>query len=304
MHSDTVIEAHKAVLSKVKAECPHVLVFAQLAHAGMMGHAMKMMMQKGADPASVPEGVCCTPLTMDSPKEELDELPAAFAAAAVRAIECGYDGVQIHSGHGYLLASSLSPTMNTRTDEYKAGPELLYRVIRAVKDAVPDRYPVACKMNCTDNTPAGEWMGRKYAAGTTPQMGAASAAKIAPMLCLLELTGGLAGYPTCVDGTARKGVKRQGFYYAEAAKLVREAVGKDLVLAGTGGFRTMEHIDSATVDGPLDMVAPSRPFLRTPTWLCDLEDSGAPSKCISCNGCFAARGTCVVRQKLQAIGKE
>ncbi|GIQ89095.1 hypothetical protein KIPB_011487, partial [Kipferlia bialata] len=135
MHDDAVIPAHRAILTAVKEKHPDVLIFSQLAHAGLPSLA------------KYTKGV---PLTMESDKAELEKVPAAMAAAALRAVECGYDGVQIHSGHGYLLASSLSPYMNKRTDEFKCGPELLKRVVTAVSEALPAGFPLAIKMNVTD----------------------------------------------------------------------------------------------------------------------------------------------------------
>ncbi|GIQ89724.1 hypothetical protein KIPB_012273 [Kipferlia bialata] len=145
----------------------------------------------------------------------------------------------------------------------------------------------------------------------TPEMAVAAASAIHPMISIMEVSGGIQDR-VCKLGTARTG-KAQGFYYEKEARLIREAVGQDIILTGTGGFRTQEHIEAQLKpQGVLDMVAPGRPFLRNPSWLCDLEDSGAPSKCINCNGCFrwfaapetSARGTCIVREKLRALGKE
>lgn len=84
-------------------------------------------------------------------KADIDTLIAQFAAAASRARRAGFDGVEIHGGHGYLLSSFISPTTNRRTDEY-GGPlenrvRLLVEVIRAARTAVGPDFPVWCKLD-------------------------------------------------------------------------------------------------------------------------------------------------------------
>ncbi|GIQ80522.1 hypothetical protein KIPB_001333 [Kipferlia bialata] len=278
LHDDTVTKAHAAVLSAVKAKCPEVLVFAQITHAAHLS-------------IDAPEDQ----LTLDTASHDVAKIPQIYADAARRAVESGYDGVEVHAAHGFLLSASLSPCVNKRDDEFKAGPELLYRVVCAVKAVVPEGFPIACKLNSND------WV----EGGLTPELAVDAARRIAPMLALLELTGGTVDPSLdCTRGVARTGkMGRQGYYYAKETSLIRAAVGKELVLAGTGGFRTQADIESA-LDGDLDMVAPSRPWLRNPRWLVDMEDTGTPSACINCNACFRDHGVCAVRQKMIAMGKE
>jgi 2,4-dienoyl-CoA reductase (NADPH2) len=84
----------------------------------------------------------------------IQRIVAMFAAAAVRSKAGGIDGVEIHGGHGYLLASFLSPAINRRTDGY-GGPvenraRFLVEVLRAVRTAVGQDYPVWCKIDSTE----------------------------------------------------------------------------------------------------------------------------------------------------------
>eukprot|EP00768_Dysnectes_brevis_P003838 gnl/Dysnectes_brevis/2729_a3314_1112.p1 GENE.gnl/Dysnectes_brevis/2729_a3314_1112~~gnl/Dysnectes_brevis/2729_a3314_1112.p1 ORF type:complete len:357 (-),score=59.70 gnl/Dysnectes_brevis/2729_a3314_1112:89-1159(-) len=282
--SDDVVGAHRQIMSNLHAAVPESLIFAQLAHAGAMAIT-------AADN---------TDLNMSSPLSALLALPSVYAAAAVRAQAAGYDGVQIHAGHGYLMAQSLSPFFNKRTDELKAGPTLLLLVVNAIKKACPD-YPLAVKLQGCDYV-LPEGTGLEVSASVEAAM------LLAPHVCLIELTGGLGRVKEAMHSPAR-GFKA-GPHYTEEIAAFRAALGDSVVLAATGGYRTREHIEAAlSPAGGLDMVAPSRPFLREPGWLADLEETDAPSQCVSCNACFLTlrSGTgsrCVVREKIEARKKK
>ena len=87
-------------------------------------------------------------------REDIDRVVEAFAAAAVRARQAGFDGVQIHAAHGYLLSQFLSPVYNQRTDAFGGDIEnrakVLRMVLEAIREQVGDDYPVLVKLNCGD----------------------------------------------------------------------------------------------------------------------------------------------------------
>lgn len=90
-------------------------------------------------------------------KDEIASTVQAFAAAARRAVGAGFDSVEIHAAHGYLLAQFLSPLVNDRKDEYGGSLEgrarFLMEVISVVRGAVPDRIPVLLRLSATDWVP-------------------------------------------------------------------------------------------------------------------------------------------------------
>jgi NADPH2 dehydrogenase len=127
----------------------------QLAHAGRKAWSA----HKGQG-ATVP--VAPSALSFDAdwvtPNElslaEIDEIVSAFRLAAQRALAVGYDAIEIHSAHGYLLHEFLSPLSNHRTDEYGGSLQnrarMLLRVVDAVRGVVPDSFPVIVRLSCTD----------------------------------------------------------------------------------------------------------------------------------------------------------
>ena len=97
-------------------------------------------------------GNYATPVALT--REEIAELVQRFAKVAVIARECGFGGVQIHSAHGYLLSSFLSPVTNRREDEYGGSVDnrarFLIQILRAVRQAVGSDYPISVKLNSDD----------------------------------------------------------------------------------------------------------------------------------------------------------
>ncbi len=105
------------------------------------------------DPIS---GISPIPFT----KKQIKELIAEFGDAAVRAKKGGFDGVQIHAAHGYLLSKFLSPVFNTRTDEYGGSyiknTRIVLEILKEIKTKCGKDYPVWIKMNSSDFHPTDE----------------------------------------------------------------------------------------------------------------------------------------------------
>ena len=123
----------------------------QLAHAGYHANG-KLSGLMPVAPSAV-EGIAKSPREALT-EEGLHAIVMAFAEAARRAKQAGFDGVQIHAAHGYLLSQFLSPIYNQRTDAYggeiqnRAKPLML--VLKAIRESVGPDFPVLIKMNCGD----------------------------------------------------------------------------------------------------------------------------------------------------------
>ena len=127
----------------------------QLAHAGRKAFSP----QRGAGPA-VPIAPSAIPHDADwvTPHAltltEMDAVVSAFRAAAQRALAAGFDAVEVHSAHGYLLHQFLSPISNQRTDEYSGSLEnrarMLLRVVDVVRQVWPEQRPLLVRLSATD----------------------------------------------------------------------------------------------------------------------------------------------------------
>ncbi|WP_457256231.1 bifunctional salicylyl-CoA 5-hydroxylase/oxidoreductase [Pedococcus sp. P5_B7] len=140
----------------------------QLGHSGRKGSTK--LMWEGMDeplpegnwevvgPSALPYGEDCH-LPREMTRADMDQVVADFRAAARRGVEAGFDLVEVHAAHGYLLSSFLSPISNVRTDEYGGSLENRLRfpleVFDAVTDTVPDHVPVTVRISATDWMPDG-----------------------------------------------------------------------------------------------------------------------------------------------------
>ncbi len=218
--------------------------------------------------------------------EELVQIEDAFAAAAVRAKEiAGYDAVQIHCAHGYIINESLSGIYNQRTDKYGDDRTLFIRnTVRKVRDAVGPDYPILVKINGDDFIEAEEG---KPCGNTIDQIVALLATLDG--LDAAEISGGSYLAPP-TKGPVRRGnffpVAKQG-YFKEQAMKVKAAVGEKMKIISVGGIRTVPGAN-AILDAGIDAVAISRPLIVEPHLIKLLQENETIErvKCTSCGKCL------------------
>ncbi len=215
--------------------------------------------------------------------EDIESIIEAFGQAARRVQEAGFDGVQIHGAHGYLVSQFLSPLTNRRRDQWGGSIENRMRFVietaRAVKKQVDSDFPVMIKLGCrdftTDNT------------GLTIQEGAAVARALEKEgICLIEVSN---GFP--FDQTLPLGVTspEKEAYYLPEARVVREATFGPLCLVG--GMRSLPVMEEVIRSGVADCVSLSRPLIREPDLIKRWKQGETkPADCISCGGCFNRDG--------------
>jgi 2,4-dienoyl-CoA reductase-like NADH-dependent reductase (Old Yellow Enzyme family) len=213
---------------------------------------------------------------------DLAAVTAAFAAAGRRARAAGFDGVQVHAAHGYLLSQFLSPADNRRTDGYGGDParraRLLLEVLAAVREAVGADFPLLVKLNAEDLTPGGAGVEEMLA---TARMLAEAGVDA------VELSGGRVVNPPEARAArlVRPGAEPPEPYYREAGRRFKRAVALPLILVG--GVRDPETAEALLAEGAADLVALSRPLIREPAlplrWR---AGDRRPSPCLSCNRCY------------------
>ena len=221
-----------------------------------------------------------------SPRQEMTldyirNLAVAFGDAARRAKAAGFDGVQIHSAHGYLLSQFLSPAFNQRTDEYGGVLENRARIhmeiYQAVRTAVGKDFQVLIKLNCRDFAENGLSLEDSLQVGLM---------LVDAGLDAIELSGGLLTGGKM--SPSRPGIKsqEQEAYFREEARAFKAEISAPLILVG--GMRSFEVAERLVEDGVADYISLCRPFIREPA-LINRWKAGdrRPALCKSDNLCFA-----------------
>jgi len=225
----------------------------------------------------------------DVPREltakEIVDVIAAHGDAAGRCQRAGFDFVEIHGAHGYLISEFLSPSRNQRTDRY--GGDLQRRsrfaveVLAAVRAAVGPEYPVAIKLNAHD-----------YLDGSTTEVDSAflASALAEAGIDLIEVSGGTPGSGRLSPARSRIATAQDEAYFLEQARAIRAAA-PGVALALVGGLRSLERIQAILDEGVVEYLALARPLVREPglprRWAQGDTDRAA---CISCSGCFVPTG--------------
>jgi 2,4-dienoyl-CoA reductase-like NADH-dependent reductase (Old Yellow Enzyme family) len=286
---------------------------AQLGHAGPVGLSAR---RRGLSPSRtfVPMAMRFTTAVGT---DDIERITRDFAQAAKLLRDSGFDTIELHLGHNYLLSAFLSPALNRRTDAW--GGSVANRaafprqVARAVREAVGDSMAVIAKLNMADGYPGGLWLDESIEAAMLLEADGA--------LDALELTGGsslknpmylfrgdapIAEMARAFPQPIRTGFKLFGKrflpsypfeegYFLPYARQFRAALSMPLVLLG--GINRLDTVRSALAEG-FELVAMGRALLREPDlvgrWQAGSESEGL---CVHCNKCMPTiyRGThCVL----------
>lgn len=228
--------------------------------------------------------------------EEIKFLQNAFADAALRAQKAGFDGVQMHVAHGYLLSKFLTPYYNRRTDAYGGSIENRARMIvetyQAIRQKVGPDYPVLVKINSEDYMEQG------------------LTAEECVMVCkelarqgvhAIEVSGGSrSSRPN--EGPARNREK-ESYFLAHAQAIMEEA---NVPVILVGGHRDHQSLTELLNQSKIEYLSLSRPLIREND-LVNRWQSGdlSRSKCISCNKCFRNDATrCFIHERKRPAGAE
>jgi 2,4-dienoyl-CoA reductase-like NADH-dependent reductase (Old Yellow Enzyme family) len=188
---------------------------------------------------------------------EIEDIIERFATAAVVCETVGFDGVQIHGAHGYLVAQFLSPLSNQRNDEWGGNPERRMRfvleVVRRIRARVSPGFAVGIKLNSADFQRGGF---------TEDESRSVVAALAHEGIDLIEVSGGSYEQPAMM-GAAADSTRAREAYFLEYARTVRSLAG-DIPLAVTGGFRSRAAMHEAVHSGECDVIGLGRPTATTP----------------------------------------
>lgn len=184
--------------------------------------------------------------------EEIEALAEAFADAAERAMRAGFDGVEVHGAHGYLINQFYSPLTNRRDDGYGGSPENRMRfpleVVERVKEKV-GRGLLLYRLGSVDLDPA----------GTQIEDSGKLAVKLQEAgVDIIDVSGGLCG--------SRPEQLRDGQgYFVPQAQQIKSVV--DVPVIGVGGIKDPRYADRVIREGRVDLIAVGRELLNDPDWM-------------------------------------
>jgi 2,4-dienoyl-CoA reductase-like NADH-dependent reductase (Old Yellow Enzyme family) len=276
LYSDDLVPALQLLTSAVHEE--DGLVFCQLVHAG--GQTSSKVIGKQPLAPSAVAFPSYGELPGEMTRQDIIEIVAAFGAAAQRAKRAGFDGIQLHGAHGYLINQFLSPLSNQRTDEYGGSPanrmRFLEEVTGSVRAAVGPGFPVTIKLTATDHLEGG--------------FGVEEAVTVARRLEELGIDAIEVSSGTPASGKlspVRQGIDspEKEAYNAEYSRLISRALG--IPVMTVGGLRSCDVMRRMLWEGDAELFSLSRPLIREADLPRKWQDNDSHvATCISCNGCF------------------
>ncbi len=253
----------KTLLKKIKTLSP--MPFAvQLAHAGRKASTDKPW--NGRDQFKPEEAhgwqtVSASDLPFnptDHPphaltQDEIQKVIQDFADAAVRAVDAGFDLIEVHAAHGYLLHQFMSPLSNKRTDEYGGSFEnrirLTLEVFQAIKNAVPHDYPIGMRISATD------WMDGQDSWNVESSVGLSKALEHLGAVYIHVSSGGL---------HAKQEIKIGANYQVPFAEAVKKVV--QIPVIAVGMITEAQQAESILKSEQADAIALARAMLYEPRW--------------------------------------
>ncbi len=268
-------------------------IIVQLSHAGFFSYA-KLTGQTPMAPSQV-EGFAKSP-RKEMTLEEINDVTDAFVQAARRAMEAGFDGIQVHGAHGYLFNQFLSPAFNKRSDPYGGSVEnrslFLTDAIRSIRSAVGGKYPILVKLNAQDHIERGMTLDDSLKVGLMLQEAGVDALEISGGT---PISGKFGASRTKIDSEDKEA------YFRKEARAFKEKL--DIPIIAVGGIRSFQLAEQIIHEGDADYISMCRPLIREPDLVARWESGDVrKSSCISDNGCFKAAMKetgiyCVVEEK-------
>jgi len=223
----------------------------QINHAGSLALSRVIGTQPSAPSAVIHPRNQDKEMPRAMTKREIQEAIQAFAQAATRAVEAGFDGVEVHCAHGYLNSQFMSPISNQRQDEFGGSPENRIRLaaqsVQAIRKTVNEDFPVFCRFGARDCLPDGLEL---------PESTIMAKILIKAGVDVLDVSAGM-------TGSEPPGEKTQGFFIPEAEAL-KEMTGA--IVIGVGGITDPQFADEVLRKSRVDLIAVGRAMIKDPTW--------------------------------------
>lgn len=281
IYDDSFIDEYTSLTEMVHSY--DTKIFMQIVAGGSQGRN-NLTIGKTIYGPSEHENVTTGIKAVEMTKEKIDEVVEQFKNAAIRAKASGFDGIEIHAAHGYLLSQFLNPFYNKRTDEYGGEADgrarILFDVYLSIREAVGDDFIVGMKINCDDFTENGLNFGEStWICERLAMMG----------LDFIEVSGG--NPSRSISSPAEES------YFKIFANIIVEDAQIPVILVG--GNRDINSMENILNNSQIDYFALARPLISEPDlpkrWK---EGNREKSRCISCNKCRTfEKVTCIFNRK-------
>jgi len=284
--SDAMIPDFKSLTTLVHQHDTNIVL--QLAYGGSMTDLRPFSPRIFGPSAIENELTHITPIEMT--KADIDTLIDLFSQAARRAKEGGFDAVEIHAAHGYLLSQFLSPFCNKRTDAYGGcisnRTRIIIEVIQAMRKVVGPDFPIWVKINAEDFSDPGLTSTESIVAALLLEEAGVD---------LIDVSGGNACSKAVLKkglGPSRPNVKKSidnESYFKDTAAVLATLTHVPIIL--TGGNRHLSKMTDILNTSDIDYFALSRPLIREPDLIQKFAQKQSEEPlCISCNKCFTTPG--------------
>ncbi|MDH4241527.1 MAG: NADH:flavin oxidoreductase [Phycisphaerae bacterium] len=292
IYNDKLVTKFKEFTSAIHEQNCKIIL--QLAHAGEF--AETELTGEAAWSVSGSSGLTENQVKVITSKD-INYIITSYAQAAKRAKDAGFDGIEIHSAHGYFLSQFLSPAFNHRSDSYGGDIENRTRIhceiLQAVRKVVGFGYPVFIKMNCAD-----------FIENGLEDKESLQAAKIFEKAGFdaIEVSGGI--IRTGKLSPSRPGITSQDkeAYFRDFAREFKSNLSLPLILVG--GIKSFETASGIVEDGIADCISMSRCLIREPNLVSRWQNGDLrPAECKSDNLCFTpgfeGKGVCCVTKEIE-----
>jgi len=308
MHDDRLVPAYRRLLDTVhQAGAP---VIAQLAHCGRQTRSA-VTGKRTVAPSAQKDPFFTEEVPHELSDSDIREIIEAFSGAAVRARASGFDGVQLHCAHGYLLAQFLSPFSNRRTDRWGGSIENRFRIVLEIMQSIHRKvgdFPVLAKINAYDGMKGGMKVEDAVQIAMMLEQAGCAAVEVSsgviseglavmrgpkpPLDPLFEANFKFASIPQLLQPVLKRVLppflpaspKPYRCYNVQASKEIKAAVSMPVIVVG--GIHTLEDASVVLSGSRADFVSMSRPFINDPAIVRKFrEGSQTMSKCTMCNYC-------------------
>ncbi|MCI5207879.1 MAG: NADH:flavin oxidoreductase [Candidatus Electrothrix sp. ATG2] len=275
IHKNELVSGLKQLTSAVHKN--NSKIFIQLAHAGQYAEQELT----GHPPLAVSDNAHLRAADAQIlTKKDIQRIVASYAKSAKRAYDSGFDGIEIHSAHGYLLSQFLSPAYNNRHDKYGGTIEnrtrIHLQIYNAVREVVGNEYPIIIKMNCIDFIEHGLTIDESLQAAQLFADAGFDA---------IEVSGGI--IRTGKLSPSRPGIttEEKEAYFKEYAYRYKSKIKIPLILVG--GLKSFNVVEKIINDGIADYISMSRALIREPDLITRWQQGDLrKAECKSDNLCF------------------